>query len=332
MQMPTELKNLTEKAAEKYQLNVLRAVSRSITESYMANKGTDTQTTETDVFGAVYSVVRMPATYGAVYSALQHTVECFEMGDSYSLLDVGAGTGAGSAAASTLLDISSFTCIEREPEMRRYGEKYLEACPAASGKTEWKSYDLRSGIKDRADILLSSYVLNEMTEQDRIKTVKDMWEHTNKLLLIVEPGTPQAFSQLRRIREELLREGAHIAAPCVHEGGCPLFGEDWCHFTVRVQRSKLHRLIKEAAVPYEDEKFSYIAFAREKTGHIGSRILRHPQIGKGNIGLTLCSPDGCESIVVTKKDKIAFKEARKSECGDLFICNKDQKLRRINNG
>ena len=70
MQMPTELKNLTEKAAEKYQLNVLRAVSRSITESYMANKGTDTQTTETDVFGAVYSVVRMPATYGAVYSAL----------------------------------------------------------------------------------------------------------------------------------------------------------------------------------------------------------------------------------------------------------------------
>lgn len=318
MEMPAELKTITEKAAEKYQLHALRAVSAGITRNYKNNKGTEPRLMEADVFGAVYSVVRMPATYGAVYSALYHTMECFPMNGQYSLIDVGAGTGAGSIASAALLDIKSFVCIERENEMRKFGEQYTESYPGTAGKTVWKSCDLQTGLKDSADILLSSYVLNEMTEQDRIRTVKDMWEHTDKLLLIVEPGTPQAFLQLKRIRDELLKEGAHIAAPCVHENKCPLSEDDWCHFTVRVQRSKLHRLIKEADVPYEDEKFSYIAFVRDEIIHEESRILRHPQISKGNIGLALCSPNGYESIVVTKKDKEKFRSARKSCSGDKY--------------
>ncbi len=318
MDMPAELKTITEKAAGNYQLHALRSVSKAMTRNYKENRGTESWLSEAAVFGAVYSVVRMPATFGAVYSALYHTMECFPMDGEYSLLDVGAGTGAGSIAVSMLSNLSSVICIERESEMRRFGEIYTGSCFGLKGKTVWKNGDIRSGINDSADIVLSSYVLNEMTESGRLSAVRDMWKRTKKLLLIVEPGTPQAFSQLMQIRDALLEEGAYIAAPCVHEKKCPLSDDDWCHFTVRVQRSKLHRLIKEADVPYEDEKFSYMAFVKEPLEHMGGRVLRHPQTEKGRISLTLCTDSGKTDTTVTKKDKNIYKSARKMESGDLF--------------
>ena len=35
--------------------------------------------------------------------------------------------------------------------------------------------------------------------------------------------------------------GANILAPCPHARPCPLAAPDWCHFSARVARSRLHR-------------------------------------------------------------------------------------------
>ena len=37
---------------------------------------------------------------------------------------------------------------------------------------------------------------------------------------------------------------------------------DWCHFTQRLPRSRAHKQIKGAELPFEDEKFSYVALTR----------------------------------------------------------------------
>jgi hypothetical protein len=42
----------------------------------------------------------------------------------------------------------------------------------------------------------------------------------------------------------------------------PLIAPDWCHFTQRLQRSRAHKHLKAADLPYEDEKFSYVILAR----------------------------------------------------------------------
>lgn len=107
-------------------------------------------------------------------------------------------------------------------------------------------------------------------------------------------------------------------APCPHEQECRIKSDDWCHFTCRVQRSKLHKLIKNADVPYEDEKYSYIVFAKEKVDNEGVRILRHPQIAKGRIDLEICGKNENKKIRITKKNKELFKKARKVKCGDMI--------------
>ena len=87
---------------------------------------------------------------------------------------------------------------------------------------------------------------------------------------------------------------------------------------MRVDRRRIHKLIKEADVPYEDEKFSYIAIVRDGMTSDGMRVLRHPDIRKGNIGLRVCDSQGIKNITITKKAGELFKKARKSSAGDVI--------------
>ena len=89
-----------------------------------------------------------------------------------------------------------------------------------------------------------------------------MWAKTRDTLLIVEPGTPAGYRRIIALREQLIASGAHVAAPCPHDGKCPLTAPDWCHFTQRLPRSRAHRQIKGAELPFEDEKFIYVALTR----------------------------------------------------------------------
>jgi hypothetical protein len=41
-------------------------------------------------------------------------------------------------------------------------------------------------------------------------------------------------------------------------------GNDWCHFSQRLPRSRDHMLLKDADVPFEDERYSYVVVTREK--------------------------------------------------------------------
>ena len=79
-----------------------------------------------------------------------------------------------------------------------------------------------------------------------------------------------------------------------------------------------YKYLKGGDVPYEDEKFSYMAFVREKPCIKGARILRHPITEKGMIKLSLCTSDENREAVITKKQGELFKAARKASCGDVI--------------
>ena len=65
-------------------------------------------------------------------------------------------------------------------------------------------------------------MIGEIGDAERRALAELMWEKTRDTLLVVEPGTPAGYARIIALRERLIALGAHVAAPCPHDGKCPL--------------------------------------------------------------------------------------------------------------
>lgn len=314
MPIPEFIRETTASLTEKFTPSQLRKASLSLTSAYESNKGDNSRIVTSEELAAAYCAVRMPATYEAVYSALSHAVKNGQIKIN-SVLDVGAGTGAAFFAASALFDISRAVLVEREKNMLSLAGRF---CDAGGFKAELIRSDARTfETTEKFDLVTVSYALNEMDKASREKLLDKLSEYTNKLLLIVEPGTPAAFNLQKEIRRYMAAKGRSLIAPCPGNTVCSLPENDWCHFSCRVQRSKLHKFVKGGDSPFEDEKYTYSAFCFDGSlTACKARVLRHPITDKGKVFLSLCTDNGIKSQTVFKSDKELYKTARKSICGD----------------
>lgn len=318
MELPAILKVEIENKCATFKQADLISAAQTISERYRKESGHGKRLLTRDIEAVSYAVVRMPATYGAVSSALAYTFECFREPVA-SILDIGAGTGTASwAIKEQLSNPVTFTCLERENAMIALGSELMTADPQLS-KAKWIRHDLAvSPVEQHADIVIASYALNELDDKKREEVLHNLWACADKLLVIVEPGTPVGFNQLRQTRKMLIDLGGHVVAPCAHGKECQLAEDDWCHFTCRVSRSRLHKLMKGGDAPYEDEKYTFLAMAKVPGQPVPARILRHPLKEAGRITLKLCREDGIVEKAVTKKHGDLFKKARKANSGDFF--------------
>lgn len=327
MELPGYLKIASEKLIEGMNLNAMSDSARELSRRYMEDSGQGKSLLNREEEAAVYSLMRMPATFSAVSFALEKICEISDFVPR-SLLDAGAGTGGATFAANEFFSLDKIICLEREAAMENIGRKLMSASDDMVLKeANYVRVDLteealkgdENNPRYSSDLVISSYVLNELSMENRMKVAKWLWDNTEKMLVIIEPGTPVGFSNIRRIRDFLIEQGAYVCAPCTHMNNCHISGDDWCHFAVRVQRGKIHKMLKNADVPYEDEKFSYMAFSREpiEIGEYG-RIMRHPITMKGRIDISLCSSEGIDTKIVTKKNNEAYKYAKKANCGDIY--------------
>jgi ribosomal protein RSM22 (predicted rRNA methylase) len=164
-----------------------------------------------------------------------------------------------------------------------------------------------------------AYVLNELAPEVRPALLQRLWHATADTLVIVEPGTPAGWARIIAARATLIEAGAHVLAPCPHAHMCPLAPPDWCHFAVRVARSRLHRLAKEAELSWEDEKFSYLAVSRRPSPAATARVIARPRKASGRVTLKLCRPDGSAGEqLFSRRDGQAFKRAWRSDWGAAF--------------
>lgn len=318
MEFPAALTNAIQQLAAGYPMAQLKNAAQELSRRYRQETGQGKVLLSEDLQAAAYALARMPATFGAVAAALGYALEATGF-KAKTLLDAGAGTGAACWAADALLPLEQAACLEREGAMRRMGQQLMQGGSEALQETEWIAADLADCAPlPKAELVVASYVLGELSPAARSAALQKLWEAAEGMLLIVEPGTPAAFAQIEEARRALVRQGAHIAAPCPHEQPCRLTGQDWCHFACRVSRSRLHKQLKGGDAPYEDEKFSYLALTRFEVSHRASRILRHPQVAKGQIGLALCGAQENQSVLIKKKDGALYKAARRAKCGDAI--------------
>lgn len=182
---------------------------------------------------------------------------------------------------------------------------------------EWKNNDITNLVlEEKADFIVASYMLNELKDEEKLETVSKLWNNTNELLFIIEPGTPESYKNILKYREHIIKNDGFVVAPCPHQNKCELPENDWCHFTCRVERTKLHKNIKNADSPFEDEKFIYLVASKNKTQGAVNRILRHPKIEKGYIDVKMCTEEGIKEERITKSQKEKYKMVRKLSAGD----------------
>ena len=269
-----------------------------------------------------YAVTRMPATFAAVSVALAYTAEQLPDWHPGSLLDLGAGPGTASfAALDQWPDIRHITMVERNAASRSLARKLAEAAPMpALSDAHIVAGDLTTGTAHfpDADLVIATYVLVELQDADVVPMVQTALRKARQALVLVEPGTPAGFERIRMARTVLIGAGAKPVAPCPHSLACPIVAPDWCHFSVRLPRSRDHRLTKQAERSFEDEKFSYLAVSRTLIPAIpGPRIISPPHIGKAEVTLRVCDQPGIAERRIPRQDKLNYKAAKKLGWGDI---------------
>ncbi|MEV6193639.1 small ribosomal subunit Rsm22 family protein [Streptomyces sp. NPDC051920] len=269
---------------------------------------------------AAYAAYRMPATFEAVCAALEAFADAAPGWVPGSHVDVGGGTGAATwAVNATWEGVRPVTVLDWAEPALALGREIAAANPELEGAA-WQRSRIGAALTiESTDLVTVSYVLGELTEDDRASVV-DAAAGAAQAVVIIEPGTPDGYARVLAARQRLIGAGFHVAAPCPHSAACPIVpGQDWCHFSARVARSSLHRQVKGGSLAYEDEKFSYVAATRFPPAPATSRVVRKPQIRKGQVLLDLCEPDeALRRETVTKRHGPLYKAARDAEWGDAW--------------
>lgn len=320
MELPPQLRQAIDRALEGVPVAELASAASALSLRYREEVRDGRMHLANERSALAYLATRLPATYAATHASFTALAEALPKFAPATLLDAGAGPGTALWAAAALWpSLSDALLLEASPSIRKWGEQLSTS--SGVGAVAWRATDIAKPLTAGAprDLVSLGYVLDELAHDTRQRLVADLWDQTLGALVIVEPGTTKGWHRILAAREQLIAAGAHILAPCPHHAACPLAEPDWCHFSARVARSRVHRLAKEGDVPWEDEKFVYLAASRIPPAGRASRVLAPPERGSGRARLKLCRPDGSAAQrLVTRREGEAYKHARRIDWGDRF--------------
>ncbi|XP_057435028.1 uncharacterized protein LOC130727794 isoform X2 [Lotus japonicus] len=244
-----------------------------------------------------YVASRMPAVYSACYRVLKEVRRRLPGFSPAKVLDFGAGTGSAFWALREVWpkSLKKVNLIEPSQSMQRAGLNLIQGLknlPLIQSYDSIQALSKRTSKSERGhDLVIASYVLGEIPSlKDRITIVRQLWDLTQDVLVLVEPGTPHGSSIIAQMRSHILwmeerfrkssqknkevckdlitkKDGAFVVAPCPHDGTCPLVKSGkYCHFVQRLERTSSQRAYKrskgEPLRGFEDEKFSYVVLRR----------------------------------------------------------------------
>ncbi len=320
MQLPEELVFEIEKLVNTVDRKSLYASAEALSLRYRTESSSQQVFIKTYEEALAYLCTRFPATFAANYAVFLEIQKKGLSRDIHSVLDIGSGSGAALWAAQQVLEgLYSYTLLERDPHLIKLGKSLINAF-SLSVETPWIMGDYTKGLPtSKYDLVVISYSLGEVGPQLWENILAQAFDSCKKMVVILEPGTPVGYKKLMKMREILIRLGGYIVAPCPHNKPCPMQGSDWCHFSQRLPRSSLHRLVKNGSLGYEDEKFSYLIVSKNHYIKNGERVLRAPLQSSGYIEWEACSSsEGVVHRKVLKRDKESFNRVKKLSWGSFY--------------
>ncbi|XP_039117522.1 LOW QUALITY PROTEIN: rsm22-cox11 tandem protein 2, mitochondrial-like [Dioscorea cayenensis subsp. rotundata] len=254
-----------------------------------------------------YVASRMPAVYSACHRVLKEVRQRLPGFSPTSVLDFGAGPGSALWAMREVWprSLERVNLVEPSKSMQRAAQSLLgdlKNLPLIHSYDSIQALNRKLEKRDRAhDLVISSYALGEIPSlRDRITIVRQLWDLTQDVLVLLEPGTPHGSKIIRQMRSYILwmakrksrkskitqsevpcsgksissevanlENDAFVVAPCPHDGRCPLENTSkYCHFVQRLERTSSQRAYKrskgEPLRGFEDEKFCFVALRRGK--------------------------------------------------------------------
>ncbi len=311
--LPEALSKAVEAELRQHDPIAIRNAAEALSRSYRGQVGIARALSPVE--RAAYLAVRFPSTFASAVVVWNQLAQILELSGTETVLDVGAGPGTASLAVADTLTAARVLQAERDVGWRGVAERLADA---AGIHATFQAAALPQRF-DQHDIVIAAYALNELGASERTRAASELWSAARKALVVVEPGTPRGFAITEAVRASATEVGGHAAAPCTHNDACPMTGTDWCHQPVRVARSSSHRAAKLAALPFEDEKFSYIIITREPPRRIApARIVRKPIRNAGHVHLDLCTAGTLKRVTIARSDKELYRDARDAAWGDLW--------------
>lgn len=253
--------------------------------------------------GTAFASVVLPAHYSAICAVLHHVKH--RLGSQWNVqhvIDWGSGAGSGLWASTNTFqkptsaseeprlstsNIFTYLGIDKRDGLVAIGKRLLRDTDLGALSATWqRSFREDDKIKrsEGLDTLaLSAFMLSTLqTPLARKKFVKELWESGAHTIVLIDHKTKAGFQNIAEAREYLLEmgrkelndpetsdwpvRGAHVVAPCPHDGACPLYSGKSvslvCGFSQRLQRPSFVRLTKHAREGHEDIEYSYIAIQR----------------------------------------------------------------------
>ncbi len=293
----------------------IKQTREKLTEKYKNKSGTGKTLIDSIDDGLTYALCRMPATYAVLYSLFSVLISQGYFSEIKSISDIGSGTGAGYFALNEFFTNSQINLFERDKNMINIfnklsnGEQYVNELDISINKPS-----------NKADLIMTSYMLSELSDAQRVIAFKNLLEASNRYVLIVDTGTPKTYLDFMKLIEVATSEDFKVIAPCMAEV-CPL-KNDYCQFYARVERSHVLRNAKSGTESFEDEKYFYLLFEKvEQSNNVDGdnvRVIRRPVYKPNMVELTLCTTGGVKRKIFTKKDKDQYKQAKKSKINGLL--------------
>ena len=195
MDLPTDLQlALTNELASTPQKNVADAAEK-LSSRYRSGQALANGTflhSRADVLA--YAAYRLPATFAAIYAALNEARKRRPDWRPHSLLDAGSGPGSALWAASELWpELEQVTLLERDEGMITCGKQIAtHARSRIVREAIWQKVDLLGQWESEPkDLVITAYVLNELPASQR--------ENLINKLCTVTADTPATHTSFKRV-------------------------------------------------------------------------------------------------------------------------------------
>lgn len=168
-------------------------------------------------------------------------------------------------------------------------------------------------VEGKFDLIIIGYCLEELfpSTQKTWASLQSKWIHhllpllsPQGMFLFVENSLPHANHRLLELRDQWVKEGFPVQAPCVWKGECPaLQSKNLCYAQRELEKPYLIKEIQRAAqINLNSLKMSYLILRRPDAGwpllpeHPLYRVISPPIESHGGKRYYLCGTDGKKDL------------------------------------